>query len=190
MAGCAGPALQPPAAVPWLARQEALTGVRDWSIDGRIGITNAQEGWHASLQWAQQGPAYAIDLFGPWGQGRVRIEGDARGVSVRTADGQVRRAADPERLLGETLGVRIPLNGLRYWVRSLPDPNRPSELQGDPQGRLSRLEQDGWVIDYPRYAQVGSMELPAQIRARQEDWQVRIAIREWNLQPAPLRSAL
>ncbi|MCP5420567.1 MAG: outer membrane lipoprotein LolB [Gammaproteobacteria bacterium] len=190
LAGCAAPVAKPPAAGPWLARQEILANLSDWDISGRIGIINAQEGWHASLQWKQRGPVYAIDLLGPWGQGRVRIEGDAQSVRVRTADGQVRRASDPEQLLVDTLGMRIPLKGLFYWVRGLPDPDRPSELQGDEFGRLNHLQQDGWDISYSEYMTVGSTDLPAQIRARQDEWQVRIAIKAWDLQPPPLQTLL
>jgi outer membrane lipoprotein LolB len=190
LSACARLPLQLPADEPWKARNLALSGLRNWHITGRIGITNAQDGWHASLQWTQQERIYSIDLLGPWGQGRVHIEGGAQLVSVRTADGHIHTAADPEQLLAETVGVRIPLDGLRYWVLGVPDPQRPSQLQGDEQGRLTRLEQDGWLIEYPRYTTVSGLDLPALIRARHDDWQIRIAIRNWDLRQSVLQSSL
>lgn len=157
--------------------------MQDWSLTGRIGVTQAAEGWHGSVHWEQQGPYYAIDLIGPLGQGRTRIEGGGQGVVVRTADGQLLRAVDPQQLLEEAVGVRIPVEGLVYWVRGMPDPTRPSELTGDQQGRLIHLEQDGWMIDYSRYEPVAALELPTRIRARQGDLQVKLAVQDWNLAP-------
>ncbi|NJN47286.1 MAG: outer membrane lipoprotein LolB [Candidatus Competibacteraceae bacterium] len=190
LSACARLPFQPPADEPWKARNLVLSGLRNWHITGRIGITNEQDGWHASLQWTQQERIYIIDLLGPWGQGRVHIEGGAETVRVRTADGQVHAAPDPEQLLADTVGVRIPLDGLRYWVLGVPDPQRPSRLQGDEQGRLTRLEQDGWIIEYPRYMTVTGLDLPAQIRARRDEWQIRIAIRSWDLRQSVLQSSL
>ncbi len=168
----------------WQARQTALSALRDWSVTGRLALTNEQQGWHASLHWIQQGPAYVIDLIGPLGQGRVRIRGDARTVSLQTADGQLLHSTDPEQLLEQAVGVRIPLKGLLYWVRGLPDPGQHSTLTQDEQGRLSRLEQGGWVIDYLGYMPVANLELPKRIRAYQGELKVQVFISEWSLQPS------
>lgn len=165
----------------WLARKVVLTELQAWSVTGRIGVTTEREGWHASLFWTQQGQDYLIDLIGPLGQGRIRIQGDASGVTVQTADGRVLSAEDPELLLKETVGVAVPVTGLKHWIRGLPAPIRHTGLSSDDQGRLTHLEQGGWVIDYTDYRQVENLDLPTRIRARQGDIQVRLAIGEWNL---------
>ena len=165
----------------WELRRAALASLQDWSLVGNMGVLTEQQGWHASFQWSQEGQRYRIDLIGPFGQGQVRIEGDGQGVRVRTAAGQVLTAADPEQLLEDAVGVRIPVDGLRYWVRGLPDPHRRSVLADDGLGRLTRLEQGGWVVEYPRYMPVAALELPAQIRARKGDLNVKIVIQQWNL---------
>ena len=165
----------------WEARRAVLTALQNWSLTGNMGVLTEQQGWHASFQWSQEGQGYQIDLIGPFGQGRVRIEGDAQEVRVRTADGQALTAADPEQLLADAVGVRIPVDGLSYWVRGLPDPRQPSVLADDGLGRLIRLEQGGWVVEYPRYMPVAALELPAQIRARKGDLSVKIVIQQWRL---------
>jgi outer membrane lipoprotein LolB len=65
----------------------------------------------------------------------------------------------------------------------VPDPAQPSELAGDEQGRLTRLEQGGWVIDYPAYGQVAALELPTRIQAQRDQIKVKLVIEQWNLQP-------
>lgn len=181
LGACAvGPTAGPPGER-WESRRAALTALQDWSLTGNMGVLTAEQGWHASFQWTQEEQGYQIDLIGPFGQGRVHIAGDAQGVQVRTADGQALTATDPEQLLADAIGVRIPVAGLSYWVRGLPDPRQPSVLAGDSLGRLTRLEQGGWVVEYPRYMPVAALELPAQIRARKGDLSVKIVIQQWRL---------
>lgn len=175
------PPVEPVDRDPWLARKAVLTDLQEWSITGRIGVTTEREGWHASLFWTQQGQDYLIDLIGPLGQGRIRIQGDASRVTVQTADGRVLSAEDPELLLRETVGVGVPVTGLKYWIRGLPAPVPHIKLSSDDRGRLTYLEQGGWMIDYTDYEPVGNLDLPTRIRARQGDMQVRLVIRQWNL---------
>lgn len=184
LAGCATPpASSPEAASAWSARQIALRPLTTWQADGRIGVISGQEGWHAGFQWAQQDSSYRIDLIGPLGQGRVMIESDGQEVRIQTQDGQNWTAVDADDLLEQTLGVRLPVNGLRYWVRGLPEPGSRPVLQIDASGHLIRLEQNGWIIEYPAYAPtpVRNLDLPERIVARRQDLNVKLMIEQWKL---------
>ncbi|HHW76924.1 MAG TPA: outer membrane lipoprotein LolB [Xanthomonadaceae bacterium] len=181
LSGCAVPPVSPVGQGAWEARQPALGRLTVWRAVGRIGVVNGQDGWHASFQWAQRGPGYRIDLIGPLGQGRVVVRGDGREVSVQTQDGQNWTAPDPDALLEQTLGVRLPVNGLRYWVRGLPEPGPNPTIQTDASGRLTRLEQNGWIIDYPAYAPAAAHELPTRIVAQRGDLSVKLVIEQWTL---------
>ncbi|MCB1823789.1 MAG: outer membrane lipoprotein LolB [Candidatus Competibacteraceae bacterium] len=183
-AGCAvAPPASPTAPDAWAARQSTLTRLTQWQADGRIGVVSGQDGWHASFQWVQRDPTYRIDIIGPLGQGRITIQGDAREVSIQTQDGQRSTAPDPDLLLEQTLGLRLPVTGLRYWVRGLPAPGPTALSQTDAAGRLTRLEQNGWVIEYPSYApsSVFNLDLPERIVARRLDLGVKLVIEQWTL---------
>ncbi len=184
LCGCAAlPTLSPEAASAWTARQTALTQLTTWQADGRIGVVSGQDGWHANFQWAQQESAYRIDLIGPLGQGRVIVESGGQDVRIQTQDGQNWTAPDADDLLEQSLGVRLPVNGLRYWVRGLPEPGSTPILQTDASGRLTRLEQNGWVIEYPAYAPTSriNLDLPERIVARRPDLSVKLVIEQWRL---------
>jgi outer membrane lipoprotein LolB len=184
LSGCAAPPVSSPeTASAWSARQTALAQRTTWQADGRIGVVSGQDGWHASFQWAQQGPDYRIDLIGPLGQGRVVVQGGAREVSIQTQDGQHRSAPDADALLEQSLGVRLPVNGLRYWIRGLPEPDPNPTIQTDGAGRLVWLEQNGWVIEYPAYAPTSALnlDLPERIVARRQDLSVKLVIEGWKL---------
>jgi outer membrane lipoprotein LolB len=153
----------------------------DWGLAGRISVTQQGKGWHASLRWEQTPRGFSIDITNPLGQTVARIQGDAAGVAAQTSDGRSLNASDPDDLVEEAIGVRIPVGGLRYWVRGLPDPAKPGTPFGDDKSRLVRLEQSGWTIEYPRYARVSTLDLPALIRARQDDLEVRLVVDQWRL---------
>lgn len=165
----------------WAARQPTLLKLNHWQAVGRIGVVNAQDGWHANFQWDQQGSAYRIDLIGPLGQGRVAVQGDAEKVSIQTQDGQNWTASDADALLEQSLGIQLPVNGLRYWVRGLPEPGASPVVETDAEGRLLHLEQNGWIIEYPAYAPTTALDLPARIVARRADLSVKLVIEQWNL---------
>lgn len=182
LASCA----MPPSVAPgddhaWTAHQAQLSRLSRWQAVGRIGIVNGQDGWHASFQWTQEEAGYRIDLMGPLGQGRVLIRGDSQQVSIQTQDGQQRVAPDPDRLVAEVMGVSLPVSGLRYWIRGVPEPGPVTGLQRDADGRLIRLEQNGWVIDYTAYTPVAAHELPTGIVARRQDLSVKLVIEQWTL---------
>lgn len=183
LVGCAvAPSMSPEATKAWTARQSALLNLIQWQATGRIGVVNGQEGWHAGFQWTQQDSGYRIELIGPLGQGRVRVEGDAREVRIQTADGQTQTAPDPDILLEQAVGARLPVQGLRYWIRGLPEPGAAPTLQTDAKGRLIRLEQNGWIIEYPAYGYAAPLrlELPERIIARRQDLSVKLVIEEWG----------
>jgi outer membrane lipoprotein LolB len=183
LSGCATPpTLSPEAVSAWTTRQSTLKQLTTWQADGRIGVISGQDGWHASFQWAQRDSGYRIDLIGPLGQGRVIIENEGWEVRIQTQDGQNWTAPDADDLLEQSLGVRLPVNGLRYWVRGLPEPGSTPVLQTDANGRLTRLEQNGWVIEYPAYTPTAllNLDLPERIVARRPDLSVKLVIEQWK----------
>jgi len=184
LSGCATPPSPvPEAANAWAARQTRLAQLATWQVEGRIGVISGQQGWHATFQWMQQEPNYRIDLIGPLGQGRVVIAHNGQEVRIQTQNGQSWTAPDPDDLLEQTLGVRLPINGLRYWVRGLPAPEPTPVLQTDRNGRLTRLEQNGWIIEYLIYAptSIPNLDLPERVIAQHQDLSVKLIMNQWTL---------
>lgn len=189
LCACEAIPTQPPQTIDteqsWRARQQALSALSAWGLSGRIAIQTPTEGWHASMTWEQQGEAYAIQLSSPLGQGALQLNGDPSHVILRTSEGED-SAQDPEALLERQLGWRLPVSGLRYWVLGLPDPNMPLELKElDGLGRLTRIRQSGWDIEFRRYAEGGRADLPDKLflnnLSAEPHLEVRIAVERWEL---------
>ena len=173
MAGCAtapAPRSSQPAA--------AMTA---WQLNGRVSLTRGEEGWHAGLYWQEQDDTFYLRVSGPLGQGGFQLNGDASGVVLVAADRKSYAAPDAEALLVQVTGWRLPVRGLRYWIRGLPEPAAGKvQATRDEAGRLRRLEQSGWSIEYQRYQVVGEIYLPAKLRLIHDDITVRIVVDQWE----------
>ncbi|MGF1525666.1 MAG: lipoprotein insertase outer membrane protein LolB [Candidatus Competibacterales bacterium] len=161
------------------ARERALRGLTHFDLQGRVSLTRGEEGWHASLNWRQRGDAYTIDLVGPLGQGQVLITGSGDDAVLESGDRRL-VADDPDALVAAATGFALPVAGLRHWVRGLPAPDGPRTLRGDPQGRVTNLQQAGWTIDYLGYQTVDALDVPRRIDARRGELRLKLVIGHWQ----------
>ncbi|NIP73690.1 MAG: outer membrane lipoprotein LolB [Gammaproteobacteria bacterium] len=182
LAGCAvAPVPERPAEEVWRERQGRLAELQAWVLTGQLALITEDEGWHGSLRWVQDGQGYEIRITAPLGQGSVVLRGDGRGVVMRSSrEPRPVSAPDPEALLRRRLGWDVPLGGLRYWVRGLPDPSLGYSKRLDAYGRLERLGQAGWEVRFLGYTRVGRYELPDKIFMRSGELQVRMVVRDWQ----------
>ena len=167
----------------WEQRHAALDDLLAWRLNGRISVAVERDAWSATLQWDQQAAAYLMRVIAPLAQGTVELRGAADGrVNLRLDDGRVLQADDPESLLQETLGWSVPVSGMAYWIKGMPDPGRRVDtLLVDEQGRITDLVQAGWQISYSRYGRHGELDLPGRIQLINGNLRLRLAIRDWQI---------
>ena len=136
-------------------------------------------GSRLGVRWEQRLQTFSIDLHGPLGGKTAAISGMAGKVEIQTSRGEHYLAKDPETLMRELFGYALPVTGLRYWVRGVPDPDQEVlVLELDGQGRLRHLSQAGWSIDYNRYHE-GSPALPALIEVSGTGLDAKIIVDQW-----------
>lgn len=152
-----------------------------FAFNGRIAIRQEERRESAAVRWVQRDGTDEILLLAPLGQTVARIVRNAEQVTLE-ADGQRYVADDPETLMQQVLGWRLPLSGLRYWVMALPSPAGESRIERDAGGQMSLLQQQGWTIRYDRYAAAGAEALPLRLTLRREGIEVRLVIDEWETQ--------
>lgn len=167
----------------WQDRHHSLSTLQQWQLTGRLGIQTENEGWNATLNWKQQQKQYTIMLVAPLGQGTIQLRGDEQRVTLNTGEEEELFATKPEILLYREFGWRVPVSSLRYWVLGLPAPGAAKrELDG--YGRLSRLYQNGWEIQFLNYESQGDIELPSKIFINNHRAKVRLVINQWQLDPS------
>jgi outer membrane lipoprotein LolB len=185
LAGCAapGPPVPPDAAAAWQARQQSLQSLQHWQLAGRVAVIQEPEAWHLKVRW-QHGPdRYEILLAGPFGSGQVKLTGSDGRVLLQDAEHRSYTARDPESLFYQQTGIYMPVSGLRYWIRGLPDPqkNRVSATRFDAWGRLAELRQGDWLIRYEEYVTVKGMTLPRLLDISRGDLEVRVVVDRWQI---------
>ncbi len=184
LSACATQApLRPPAdAGAWKTHKAAVSALQRWQARGRIAVRTDEDGWSASFDWKQVDGDYRIRLRGPFGQGAMELDGSARGVWLKRAGQPAVFSTRPEILLEQQSGWRLPVAGLDYWLRGLPDREGEADSQLDAAGRLVSLQQHGWQVDYRNYRHYGNYALPTRLDLRRNGVRVRLLIDDWELQ--------
>lgn len=170
-----------------IAQATSLTDA-DFRVRGKIAVRDGDQGFSASFDWHQAGERYDIALYGPLGQGHVRLVGDGRRVRVTSRDGVVHEGEDAQALLASALGWSLPVSALRHWVRGRYDPLAPAtQERHDEDGNLTAFRQHGWTVALARWrsfpvdvvdASPGRVA-PGRIVARHEQRRIAIVCKEW-----------
>lgn len=136
------------------------------------------------MRWRQQDDDYRIRFNAPFAMGAAEIVGNPDRVVLRTTDRGIFSAADPESLLFDAMGWRIPVSGLRSWILGIPEENEfIDKWEIDFSGRLEQLKQSGWEIDYLGYRRIGALELPVRLELENPRFRAHIRISSWVFPP-------
>lgn len=168
-------------------RAAALAGRPAWALAGRVALSNGRDGGSGRIDWNQDGPRYEVSLSAPVTRQSWRLRGEPGQALLEGLDGGPRHGADARRLLLEATRWDIPVEALAAWVRGV---RADEDIFGEAgivfgdDGRLSRLTQDGWTIDYGDWQAVPGQpaELPHRLTATRGEAKVRLVVDAW--QPA------
>ncbi|MCA1851474.1 MAG: lipoprotein insertase outer membrane protein LolB [Beggiatoa sp.] len=165
----------------WTMHRERVAKVQDWYLAGRVALATPEEGWNAALYWTQTEERYSLRVVAPLGQGSYGLEGGPNQVVMRTPDRRTLTAEDPESLILAQLGWTLPVFGLRYWVRGIPEPLAPvAAMTVDDRGRMTELEQSGWRINVLGYEARDGLDLPSKLFLQTDRFKVRIVVERWT----------
>lgn len=147
----------------------------DFEFNGRIAVRYRDDASSGNVSWRHRAAGDEILLTSPLGQGVARIVREGGKVTLTAQDGKSHTAEDAEALTESVLGFRLPLAGLADWVRGRPSQGE-AQVNRDASGRVSRLVQSGWDIEYLEYA--GG--LPSRMKLLYPGLDIRLAITEWK----------
>ena len=192
LGGCAPMTPAPEPATPaqiaaWEDHRDQVEPLNDWAFAGRAAVKSGLAGGSVGVDWTQVGRVTSLTMNGPFDTGRLALTGTSDHMLITDGDGNRHLTRRPVEYLAEQTGWHIPLAALPRWLRGLPVtsladlPAQRYEL--DASGRLVRLEETGWTIEYARYAPEGTdrLALPHFLELRQEGMRIRIVIDSWDL---------
>ncbi len=160
---------------------DPTSGVDGFGLRGKLGVVDGSESYSARFLWQQTGQRFGIELWGPLGQGRMRLEGDNQRITLFKGDEVLARGKHDE-VMRTQLGWTLPLNVLPSWALGEPDSSLAVAAKGyDDEGRLVEFEQLDWQVTYTQFRQIGERWLPRRITARRGDYRVRLVISTWDI---------
>ena len=155
----------------------------DFVVAGRLAVRDEAQSFSASFTWMQRRADYAIELWGPFGAGRVRVRGNERRVTISDAQGDLVRGIDPDVLMRRELGWSLPVDALAHWIRGAAAPIHDVVVVSRSGDRLDAFEQDGWSIEFDRFRTFEGIERPARIVATKSRSRIVVAVRSWQSGP-------
>jgi outer membrane lipoprotein LolB len=150
--------------------------VTRWALTGRLGIQTDTQSLSGNLNWQHHPDFDVIVLATPLGQGVARIERRPGEVVLEIPNQPPRRASDAETLMQDALGYALPLAGLASWVQARPDPRWPADVTRDAAGRVERIVQDGWTVEYLQYAD----NRPRRLSLTRDKLELRLVMDTWQ----------
>lgn len=162
-------------------RLSLLEDVESWSLEGRLAVSDENDGGSGHFSWQKIAQDSRMDFHGALGRGAWKLETGPGGAELELADGSSHHAESIDLLVRQQLGWQIPVETLAWWVRGLAAPESFEQRQLDENGNLSELSQRGWTIEYGNYRVVGTVPMPVKMTARKAEKSVKLAIRNWKL---------
>lgn len=157
--------------------------LKNWQLQGKIGIRTANDAISAYINWQQCGDNYDIRLNGPLGIGSTRLYGNLHSAVLVRGNGPT-GTNNPQQLLQQQLGWAFPIEDLLFWAKGLPAPSKATHISGQSNG----FQQNGWLLNYGKPIKVDTFWLPSKTKAEyiQNDEQtlkLTLISRKWHLSP-------
>jgi outer membrane lipoprotein LolB len=137
----------------WERYKAELSTISSWRLRGKMGVKTGSKGGSATLKWRYSSEQQRIELYGPFGGGRVIITVDENGAVLKDTKGKVIRGETASEVLYRRLGWQVPFDHLTDWARGLPSEGA-SDIVINNEGRLKRLVQDNWQVKIQNYQPV------------------------------------
>jgi len=174
LAGCASPGLRPPP-----ADRPVAAALSRFALEGRLQVRDGERSAAVGLDWQHEAGRDDWLFTGPLGQGLARMEADADGARLRFADGRRLQAASAAELAESLLGVAAPFADLTRWVTARPGPGA-AVREADGQGRLLRIVDQGWTIEYIEYMDEAPDALPRKLDIHRGEARLRLIVDGWT----------
>lgn len=162
-------------------RLEQLQALDHWALDGRLAISDGKEGGSGSLSWLNEEDMTRMSFRGALGKGAWQLQTEAAGARLQMANGAVHYAPSVAELVLKQVGWKVPVEALTWWIKGLAQPGDWETRVLDENGRLKRLRQFGWDVDFANYTESNGYWLPARLSARHGEYSVKMAVRKWRL---------
>ena len=173
---------EPSAKLAYQKRSIEMNSVQSWSMSGKLSIDDGKDGGSGKLSWSVKDKDSLMSFRGALGKASWQLESRPGFAQLKKSNGDITQAKSVEELLQSELGWAIPVDSLRSWALGVAAPGEPDSLSLDDAGRVIAMQQDGWQINYSRYREFGSFELPGRMDVVRDQYRLKMAVANWTVQ--------
>ncbi len=157
----------------------------DWSMAGRVALSNGKDGGSGRIEWLQGDGRVQVSLSAPITRQSWTLAVDAGEATLDGVPNGPLRGPDAAALLRAVTGWDIPVAALGCWMRGA---QAAVATFGASRivfaaGQLPvRIEQAGWVVDYADWKTdaVSGLSMPGRINAQRGEDRVRLVVDRWD----------
>ncbi len=169
----------------WQQRKAILSRKNQWSLKSKIGLSYQEEYWQFGLNWAQQASGqYTMQINNPLtGAVVAKLLQNRQGATLLANNGKTYRSRNAEQLLQSQSGLKMPLDGMQYWIKGITSPQyKVDKLVLDNRGRPRLIKQAGWLIQYGAYQGNSTTALPIKIilKRAKDNVNVKLVAKQWQ----------
>lgn len=148
---------------------------RRW--DGRFAFKvngqQARQGGSGSFTLDHESLNDILELRGPLGVSLAKVNVSPAGASLEHG-GRVTEAVDADTLVQQVLGMPLPARGLSAWMSGYIRPGSPGVVERDNNGLVSKITQDGWLLNYTWFSNNKLQKLLMSRQTDQGDVDIRL----------------
>ena len=185
--------------VPFEQHISRISTVEGWKIHARLAFRTGDRGGSGSLVWERSPGTHAVELFGTFGENRIRITQDVHKAVLTDSKGEqmIGRTVD-ELLYARTGWTLPPMNEFKNWIIGLPEREAADSVKWNQRGQVTSFSQSGWKIRCYDYRPVGPYAFPSQVRVASSTYdplvrmhraagevqpvEVKLSIHSWGLE--------
>ncbi len=164
----------------WLSKRNKIESLTHFRSIAKFKIQYDDEQTSGLMNWVNKGDNYSIFISGPIGKILAKIIKTEQLVTLNVIDESEVSAPTAEELLEKSLGWSLPISGLVYWIKGIPDANFDYTLEFNKNGYLNFISQQGWEIKFLAYSNHENYQLPRKIVLSQENITITIIIKSWD----------
>ena len=170
----------------WQKHYQALKPIQQFSLKGRIGISNPNDSFTSNFRWQQNAyKDFQFRMYGALGNTYVLMNSKPNWTTIETADDRFLEGPDATILIAKTMGWSLPLNYLSNWIKGVPIGVGKDQIKINQDGTLQSLsyqsQERTFDVSFERYGEFDSRVLPTKIRILEGDNKLLLSIRDWIL---------
>ena len=159
-----------------------VSGLTNWSFNGKLGVKKDGEGFSARVSWNQNHEDYIVDV-------RTFMLGEIFSIKksnsifvINEGEGASYEVESSEDFFHVRLGWSFPESSISFWLRGIPNPVGDFFEDGpETNGRYRRFSQSGWQVEIIEYDESIKPALPKRLTIGNNDLELLIVVDKWSV---------